>query len=149
MRLLSRALRVALPTTVVLAVVAAGTGTAAAQEAGPGIVARANMAMYVGPGYVKFCVQGEMASWSQITGEWTLEIVGHRDATLYTGSGWRSAARIVDYCEPVYQLGSNYGNVVAHFRFTGVGSYVIADSVGGFTWNPSTGTNSWSVEPTP
>ncbi|HVF06751.1 MAG TPA: hypothetical protein VNA20_18085 [Frankiaceae bacterium] len=149
MRLLSRALRATLPAAVVITVLAAGSGTAGADERGPGLVARSKITLLVGFDSLKVCVHGERQVGTQITGEWQLDINGVRDGQYFTGTGWYSSGYTVDYCEYVQKFGTRDGTFVANFTFTGVGSNAVAQSIGHAVWNPAVGTQVASVDLSP
>lgn len=140
MRLSRRALRVALPVAAATTVLAAGTGTAAADVPGPGLVARARMTLYVQSTGVSFCVHGELGSVSQITGMWTFRMAGVRGFEVYAPTAWTSSAAVVDHCEFASIAGYTTGDINAEFNYTGVGNYVTGRSVGAAVWDPTIGT---------
>lgn len=149
MRLLSCALRATLPTAVVVTVLAAGSGTAVAEERGPGLVARSKITLLIGFDLVRVCVHGERQLGTQIAGEWQLDIAGVRDGQVFTGTNWYSTAYTVDYCENVPKYGTRNGTFVANFMFTGVGSNAVAQSVAHAVWDPLIGTQVAAVDLTP
>lgn len=148
MRLLRRAMRVAVPTAVAAASLVAVAGTAAAEEErGPGLVARSQMTLYLVPDGIKFCVHGERDPGTQVTGEWTFRMAGVRGVEPFapTPISWTSA--VVDYCGIAYKGGTMMGSIDVEFGFTGVGTFVVARSVGGAVWEENTiGTRVWGFD---
>ena len=140
MRLLRRAMRVVVPATVATALVAAfGGGTAAAaDEFGPGFVARSQMTLYTVPDGIKFCVHGELAPGTQVVGNWTFTMVGVRGTEPVAPPQMVWYTPVVDYCGIAYKGGTMMGSISVEFAFNGVGSYIVGRSFGGAVWEENT-----------
>lgn len=85
---------------------------------------------------------------SQVVGSWTLTISGFLGTTPYSAPMWTSGATDVDHCIIVPTGGAATGSLAADFGYAGVGTYVIAHSVGVADWSPLTGEHATGVDVT-
>lgn len=141
-------LRLAVLLPALVATVLGSAGPASAEDQSEPIgSARVGIASITG-GF-RICVYGAVQpSNSQLTGGWTLLIVGVRGANPISGT-WQSTAWSVNHCEYVYKNGEPRGWVHADFGYNSVGGALIAHSAHGVTWEPMTGDRTYGVDPRP
>lgn len=147
MGVLQHVARVVVVPAVALALVAAGTGTAAANDFGLAVHAEGHMHFYTTPddSYLKVCFIGHVEQpSSRIWGTWNLTIKGHRGPEPFTVD-WTSNEFDVSECEFIYKHGFETGSFTVDWSYTAVGSYIYARDTGGGLWDPHTGNQFFSV----
>lgn len=96
----------------------------------------------------RVCGDGSFPTSSVTAGRWAFLVIGSRGGVPFSVGPEASEGNVAHFCEDVLR-DSATGFVAANLSYTAAGSYVLAESMHGYTWEPNTGIRPFGVDPNP
>lgn len=112
------------------------------------VLARAHVSYTPITGGWRVCGDGSFPASSIVAGAWGFTVAGARNGVPFAFPPQTGAGPVADFCEDVIR-DSATGFVAASLTYTAAGSYVVAASVQGSTWEANTGTRRFGLDPRP